>query len=166
MSPKTSTRIPPEIEQPGSEVQAQSLPRSPSRRSSSWAATLISHIAGATDQTPSEGRPSELRHALVTPARAISVRAARSKLRSCVAGGRVARRRCSIFAGWKVCRRAFITAIRSIEIAEAVVGTVEEPAARHCGITLAGAALDEVLRCIRSQSLRTERRRPRWPAGA
>ena len=144
------SRIPPEIEQPGSEVKPK-ISREVHPAAILWAAKLIEHIAGATDQLPREGLPPELRHALFLLleqfefARQIKQRSASSE--ASLPGATLDLR------GLEGIRRAFGAAMRSIEFAEAIVGNAEESVGGGSRITLA-ALLDEVMRCIRSQSLR------------
>ena len=144
--------IPPEIEQPGSDVKPK-VSREVHPAAILWAAMLIEHIAVVIDQMPREGRPSELRHALFRLLEQFQF-ASQMKVRSALSEAALPGAALDL-RGLEGMRRAFTAANRSIEIGGAVAGSgAEESEGGAQRFTLA-ALLDEVMRCIRSQTLGT-----------
>jgi ATP-dependent helicase/DNAse subunit B len=148
---ENSAHIPPEIEQPGSDVKPR-VSREVHAAAILWTVVLIEHLAAAIDQTSREGPASELRDGLFLLLERFQF-ASQIKLRSASAETALPGAALDL-RGLEGMRRSFIAAIRSIEIAEAVTGgsaEQSEKGAKH--ITLA-ALLDEVMRSIRGQALR------------
>ncbi len=145
------SEVPPEIEQPGSEVKPR-LAREVHPAVIAWAAMLIDYISGLIGQTPMEGQPADLRHSLLLLLERLEF-AGRIKSRSLLSEEELPRATLDL-RGLEGMRRAFIAAMRSVEIAEAVMGDSGdsangvEPAPPS---TKLASLIDEVTRCLRGQ---------------
>jgi ATP-dependent helicase/DNAse subunit B len=141
----------PDIEQPGSEVKPR-LAREVHPAAIAWAAVLIDYISGLIGKTPMEGRPADLRQALLLLLERLEF-AGRIKSRSLASEEELPRATLDL-RGLEGMRRAFIAAMRSFEIAEAVMGSAatsaERTEAASPPIKLA-SLIDEVMRCLRGQ---------------
>jgi ATP-dependent helicase/DNAse subunit B len=137
----------PDIEQPGSEVKPR-LAREVHPAVIAWTAMLIEYISSLIGQTSMEGRPADLRHSLLLLLERLEF-ASRIKSRSLSSEEELPRATLDL-RGLEGMRRAFIAAMRSFEIAEAVMGDSERVEAAPPSIKLA-SLLDEVMRCLRGQ---------------
>jgi ATP-dependent helicase/DNAse subunit B len=142
----------PDIEQPGSEVKPK-LAREVHPVVIAWAAMLIDYLSGLIGQTPMDGRPADLRHSLLLLLERLQF-ASRITSRSLSSEEELPRATLDL-RGLEGMRRAFTAAMRSFEIAEAVMGdsttsAEQVEAADPPSIKLA-SLIDEVMRCLREQ---------------
>jgi ATP-dependent helicase/DNAse subunit B len=143
------SEIPPDIEQPGSEVKPR-LAREVHPAVIAWAATLIHYVNGLIGQTAMEGRPADLRLSLLLLLERLEF-AGGIRSRSLASEEELPRATLDL-RGLEGMRQALTAAVRSIEIAEVIMAESSNPAERVEALPVKLAALlDEVTRCLRGQ---------------